>query len=773
MLNRPRKLLYLLPLLFLVFLFSVCILLENDFWGNIFSTVIAFLSAATIFLTMKKIKTSRLYVFLLFLCCLVWGMADLLWLIFSNVLFIDPIDPIFLNFLYTIPNILFTILLTLYIYNNQENWNLQQLLIDIFTFVAFGMVLMWSFIFSNTNLQINYDFNLFLTILYIFLDFFVMVEIGLICFSKGFKNFSTSLILVMLGIFVFAIADFYFAYLDLLNTYKANTIVDLIYIICIILFALGAIQEATHPTIAKKTSPKTLSENLRKPKFSVIVFLATYYILFSLKIFNFYTLLSTVIISVFYWVLTTNTRANTIDKLMLKSEKEMNEQLESLIDQRTKELSLANQHLKEISNKDALTGLYNRRYLIKQLDSLISSKQTNSFALLYIDANRFKPINDSYGHEIGDKVLIALGNRFLQNYSSNGTAFRIGGDEFALIVDNFSDKQEIVSLAQKTLEMVQQPIVVSPYCFTLSASIGIALYPNDATEKDVLMRYAEIAMYEVKSSNQKNNYMFFDKSFINRINKKIEVEFLLQNADFDKEFMLFFQPQFNTKTRTLIGMEALIRWFHPQKGFIPPSEFIPIAEENGMIITIGEWVIDNAFRQIKHWNLNFKQNLRMSINISPVQIKNTGFLDWFIDRVAKEQIRPEWIDLEITETVAMISNTSIENIFHSLNELGVSISIDDFGTGYSSLSYIRKYNIDRLKIAKELIDNIDCDENALLIVQAIIMMAKGMQLRTISEGVEDDNQLGILTALECDEIQGYIYGKPISEDEFEKKYFVP
>lgn len=773
MLNRPRKLLYLLPLLFLVFLFSVCILLENDFWGNIFSTVIAFLSAATIFLTMKKIKTSRLYVLLLFLCCLVWGMADLLWLIFSNVLFIDPIDPIFLNFLYTIPNILFTILLTLYIYNNQENWNLQQLLIDIFTFVAFGMVLMWSFIFSNTNLQINYDFNLFLTILYIFLDFFVMVEIGLICFSKGFKNFSTSLILVMLGIFVFAIADFYFAYLDLLNTYKANTIVDLIYIICIILFALGAIQEATHPTIAKKTSPKTLSENLRKPKFSVIVFLATYYILFSLKIFNFYTLLSTVIISVFYWVLTTNTRANTIDKLMLKSEKEMNEQLESLIDQRTKELSLANQHLKEISNKDALTGLYNRRYLIKQLDSLISSKQTNSFALLYIDANRFKPINDSYGHEIGDKVLIALGNRFLQNYSSNGTAFRIGGDEFALIVDNFSDKQEIVSLTQKTLEMVQQPIVVSPYCFTLSASIGIALYPNDATEKDVLMRYADIAMYEVKSSNQKNNYMFFDKSFINRINKKIEVEFLLQNADFDKEFMLFFQPQFNTKTRTLIGMEALIRWFHPQKGFIPPSEFIPIAEENGMIITIGEWVIDNAFRQIKHWNLNFKQNLRMSINISPVQIKNTGFLDWFIDRVAKEQIRPEWIDLEITETVAMISNTSIENIFHSLNELGVSISIDDFGTGYSSLSYIRKYNIDRLKIAKELIDNIDCDENALLIVQAIIMMAKGMQLRTISEGVEDDNQLGILTALECDEIQGYIYGKPISEDEFEKKYFVP
>lgn len=771
MLKQPRKLLFLLPLLTLVFLYFISVLLVNDLWGNILSTIIAFLSASLIYFSMRKVKVGKIYVILLFLCCFMWGVADFLWLIFSNIFFINPININFLNAIYVIPNIIFSIYLTLYIYKNQANWNLQQLIIDIFTFVAFGMVLIWSFIFSNTSLQFTYDFNFFLIIFYIFLDFFVMVEIGLICFSKSFKNFNTSLILVMVGMAIFSITDFYFAYLNLINSYQSNTFVDLIYTICIVLFSLGSAHEVEHPTIIRNLPKNTLAENLRKPKITAIIFIGMFYLLYLLHIFDLGTFIKTSIIGVLYWVLSTGIRANMIDKLMLNTEKEMNEQLESLIEERTRELSLANQHLEEISNRDALIGLYNRRYLFKQLNILISSKETHSFALLYIDANRFKPINDSYGHEIGDKVLLALGNRFLQNSKPNSTAFRIGGDEFALIIENFKDKAEVVSTAQNILELLQCPIVVTPYCFTLSASIGIALYPMDANEKDILMRYADIAMYEVKTSNQKNNYMFFQKCFLKKINKKLEIEFLLQNADFDKEFKLYFQPQFSTKDQTLLGMEALIRWFHPQKGLIPPSDFIPIAEENGMIIDIGEWIVKNAFRQVKQWNHDFNQNLRMSINISPIQIKNTGFLDWFISKVEKEQINPQWIDLEITETVAMISNTSIERIFNSLNELGVSISIDDFGTGYSSLSYIRKYEIDRLKIAKELIDNIDHDENALLIVQAIIMMAKGLQLRTISEGVEDESQLSILTSLGCDEIQGYIFGKPVPKEEFEKMYF--
>ncbi|MDD4843891.1 MAG: bifunctional diguanylate cyclase/phosphodiesterase [Anaerotignum sp.] len=457
-----------------------------------------------------------------------------------------------------------------------------------------------------------------------------------------------------------------------------------------------------------------------------------------------------------------------LDRLLLKTEKETNEYLEKLIADRTQELNLANRHLKEISNTDALTGLFNRRYFIHYLDSLISSERIKNFALLYIDTNRFKPINDSYGHEIGDKVLYTLGNRFSEYSSSSRTAFRIGGDEFAVIIENYTDKSEITFNANKIFEILQLPISIPPYSFTLTASIGISLYPSDAKEKNLLIRYADIAMYEVKSKSFQNSYLFFDKLLLEKSNKKYETEVLLQNADYDKEFVLYYQPQYNTDNKSLIGMEALIRWIHPQKGFIPPSDFIPIAEETGLIIQIGEWVVEKAFSQIKEWNQTYSMNLKMSINISPIQVKNTDFVDWLWKKMQHEKVNPEWIDLEITESVAMISNASIENIFDMLNDIGVSISIDDFGTGYSSLSYIRKYNIDRLKIAKELIDNIAHDENSLLIVQAIIMMAKGMKLKTISEGVEEDDQLEILKRLECDEIQGYIFGRPVPSDEFEK-----
>ncbi|WP_304508151.1 putative bifunctional diguanylate cyclase/phosphodiesterase [Anaerotignum sp.] len=463
-----------------------------------------------------------------------------------------------------------------------------------------------------------------------------------------------------------------------------------------------------------------------------------------------------------------NIRTNMLDRLMLKTEKEMNEQLEKLINERTKELNLANQHLEEISNTDALTGLFNRRYFIQHLETLIHSDKVNTFALLYIDTNRFKPINDSYGHEIGDKVLQELGLRFSAYNLSELTCFRIGGDEFAVIIENCSDVSEITNIAHKIFEMLQHSISVPPYSFTLTASIGIARYPLDAEDKDILIRYADIAMYEVKSKSYKNNYMFFDKLFIEKINKKYEIEVLLQNADYDNEFMLYYQPQYSTDTQALIGMEALIRWKQPQNGLISPSEFIPIAEETGLIIQIGEWVVEKAFSQIKKWNELNSMDLKMSINISPIQIKNTDFANWLWKKMQNEKIKPEWIDLEITESVAMISTSSIEKAFDFLNEIGVSISIDDFGTGYSSLSYIRKYNIDRLKIAKELIDHIAYDENALLIVQTIIMMSRGMNLKTISEGVEDMEQLEILKELGCDEIQGYIFGKPIPSLEFEK-----
>lgn len=767
MLNQTKKLFPLYPMLFFFVIYFISCLLQNDLWGNILSPIVAFLSSILIFISIKDIKNYKSNAVLLFLSCFIWGTADLLWLIFDELMLINPEKIPLINGLYVLPNIFFSILLTIYIYKNHENWNTYQLFIDIFAFCALGAVLLWTFIFSKTNYTFVLNFDYILTMLYILLDFYVMVEIGLIIFSKNF-HIGRNFLLIFLGIYIYALTDFYYAYLTLNNAYQANSLVDIIYMLCNVLFSLGIVYEVSHPSTYKKKSADELCENLKKPKKFIFLIIFIFYLLYYFGVFDLTTLINGSIICIFYWVLSMNIRANMLDRLMLKTEKEMNEHLEKLIDKRTQELNLANRHLEEISNTDALTGLFNRRYFIQYLESLIHSDKVNSFALLYIDTNRFKPINDSYGHEIGDKVLHELGLRFSACNVFECTSFRIGGDEFAVIIENYSTVSEITIIVHQVFEILQRPISVPPYSFTLTASIGIARYPMDAEEKDILIRYADIAMYEVKSKSYKNNYMFFDKSFIEKINKKYEIEVLLQNADYDREFMLYYQPQYSTDTQDLIGMEALIRWKQPQNGLISPAEFIPIAEETGLIIQIGEWVVKKAFSQIKKWNEMNSLDLKMSINISPIQIKNTDFADWLWKKMQNEKIKPEWIDLEITESVAMISTSSIEKVFDFLNDIGVSISIDDFGTGYSSLSYIRKYNINRLKIAKELIDHIAYDENALLIVQTIIMMSRGMNLKTISEGVEDMEQLEILKTLGCDEIQGYIFGKPVPSDEFEE-----
>lgn len=769
--NYQRSLFLVYPLLIAFLFYIASIIFKNELWSDVLSPGIALLSSLFIFLSILDKRSNKIQGILLLLCCFIWGFADFLWFISENFVRANPLYiPLYYS-LYVFPNIFFAIFLTHYIYKSQINWNIYQLIIDILAFCSLGMLLLWSTIFSNMEIKNLFNFNHGFIVFYIFLDFFILTETFIICISKNSK-IEFGLLLILLGIFIFTMTDFYYAFLSLDSEYTANALVDITYILCLVLFSLGTFYDMVHPSPLKHQKQKKLSENLRKPDKVIFMLLVLFSFFYYIDYLSFNAYMQMIMICVIYWVLSTNIRANVLDRLMLKTEKENNEYLEKQITERTKELNLANRNLEEISNRDVLTGLYNRRYLIYHLDNLISANGVKNFALLYIDANRFKPINDSYGHAIGDKVLAALGNRFSSFCSSKCTPFRIGGDEFAVIIKNYEDKSEISDFADKLFEILQLPISISPYIFTLTASIGITLYPEDSIDKDVLIRYADIAMYEVKSSHHKNNYLFFDRNFIDKINKKQEIEFLLQNADFNKEFTLFYQPQYNIQNQKLVGMEALIRWHHPEKGLISPSEFIPIAEETGMIIHLGEWIAETAFCQIKKWNETYSMNLKMSINISPVQIKNIGFIEWLQEKIKAEGIHAEWIDLEITESVAMISASSIENIFHFLKEMGIGISIDDFGTGYSSLSYIRKYNIDRLKIAKELIDSIAYDENALLIVQAIIMMATGLNLKTISEGVEEAEQLEILKKLGCNEVQGYIWGKPVPGGEFEKLHLL-
>jgi EAL domain-containing protein (putative c-di-GMP-specific phosphodiesterase class I) len=313
------------------------------------------------------------------------------------------------------------------------------------------------------------------------------------------------------------------------------------------------------------------------------------------------------------------------------------------------------------------------------------------------------------------------------------------------------------------------PIVIGSFTVHITVSIGVSVWPDDAKTRSDLMRHADIAMYIAKNRRE-GGVSFFDHSLNERVERANKIDLALRKVDYDGEFELNFQPQITVGGQRLVGAEALVRWSSPELGIVCPDEFIPVAEENGTIIAMSDWIMKHAFLRIADWNRRYNKELLMGVNISPIQMDASDFLMKLESLLDETKALPDWINLEMTERSAMKDATFIIEIFNRLAELNITTSIDDFGTGYSSLSYLKKFNIDYLKIAKELVDGIAESDTDRDIVQAIIMMSTALGLHTIAEGVEDENQLRLLTSLGCDEIQGYYFGKPVSSDEFEELY---
>jgi EAL domain-containing protein (putative c-di-GMP-specific phosphodiesterase class I) len=334
-----------------------------------------------------------------------------------------------------------------------------------------------------------------------------------------------------------------------------------------------------------------------------------------------------------------------------------------------------------------------------------------------------------------------------------------------------TEETTIKSFCDDFIELIEEPIKVDDYQFKVTTSIGIARYPYDGNQISDLIKHADIAMYHAKSLGGSQKHMHFSKQMIEKIKRRNKIELLLKNAKFDQEFELYYQPQVDTITGQLTGMEALLRWHHPDEGFISPGEFIPISEEIGLISDISQWVFKTAMSQMKLWYDRYDQELMMGLNLSPLIINNIRFFERLRALVDLTGVNPNHIEFEITEHSAMSTATIMEEVFSSLSDIGFHISIDDFGTGYSSLSYLKRFSIDRIKIARELIENLPADSDDLHIVKAIVMMAEGMGLKTIGEGVETKDQLDILRTIGCDCIQGYYFGTPMPAEAFERKYF--
>jgi diguanylate cyclase (GGDEF)-like protein len=385
---------------------------------------------------------------------------------------------------------------------------------------------------------------------------------------------------------------------------------------------------------------------------------------------------------------------------------------------------------------------------------------------MFLDLDRFKEINDSLGHTIGDTLLIESSKRLTSLLREEDTIARLGGDEFIILLPN-TKMEGATQVAQKLLDTFNTPFHIENNELSISASIGIALYPDDGISFEILYKNADTAMYRAKHSGR-DSYSFFTDEMQRYSIRNLELGNALRHALNRNEFHLHYQPQFSAQNGTIIGAEALLRWTHPDFGIVSPTEFIPIAEENGTILSIGEWVFRTAAYQAKTWMDKGYPPIIMAVNLSAVQFRAPN-LPLLISTILQEVGLPaEYLELELTESVAMYDPQRAINVMNDLNERGIRMSIDDFGTGYSSLNYLKKFNIYKLKIDQSFIRDIDIDpEDKAIVVAAIIIMAKSLGLQTIAEGVETIEQLEYLKEQGCGEIQGYYFSKPLPQADFE------
>jgi diguanylate cyclase (GGDEF)-like protein len=429
-------------------------------------------------------------------------------------------------------------------------------------------------------------------------------------------------------------------------------------------------------------------------------------------------------------------------------------------------LTEANRELTQLALHDTLTGLPNRVLLADRIDQAMSrvKEQGGCFALMFIDLDGFKPVNDAFGHHMGDLLLREVALRLREDLRSQDTLARIGGDEFVLLVQLVSE-HDALSLAERQVGLVGRSFRVAEHDLQISASVGIALYPGNGHSAEELLMNADAAMYHAKGAG-KNGYSFFDASMNSNARKQLQLLQELRNALDQQQFRLHYQPKFDASNGRAVGAEALLRWEHPTQGLLLPDKFIDLAEKTGLIIPIGDWVLNEACRQMREWFVLGYTHWRIAVNLSALQFCHAGLVQSVARALATQHLPANCLTLEITETTAMSDADASMTVLNELSQMGVDLSIDDFGTGYSSLMYLKRLPANELKIDRGFVRDLERDSDDAAIVSAIVALGQALGLRIVAEGVETDVQQDFLTQLGCDSLQGYLLGHPLPAERF-------
>jgi diguanylate cyclase (GGDEF)-like protein len=420
------------------------------------------------------------------------------------------------------------------------------------------------------------------------------------------------------------------------------------------------------------------------------------------------------------------------------------------------------------ANYDALTGLPNRTLLHDRLrQAVFAQRHTRAIAVVFIDLDHFKFVNDSLGHGAGDELLKQMSDRLRSVLRDGDTVARLGGDEFVLILNDQNNEEVVFRAMQRIVARVNEPMVIEGKELYVTCSAGISLHPQDGPDVDTLLKNADVAMYRAKEAGR-NNFQFFTVEMNQLVNERLQLEHSLRRALERKEFLLHYQQKVNLKTGAIVGSEALLRWMHPEWGLVRPVRFVPLAEETGLIVQIGEWVVEEACRQNAAWQKEGLEPGVVSVNLSARQFRQQGLVRAVSRILASTGLDPSFLEMELTESMVMHNAEAAIAVLQGLKSLGVTLSVDDFGTGYSSLAYLKDLPIDTLKIDRSFVRDIRAggDPGEGVLAQAIISLGHSLDLKVIAEGVETDDQVRFLAKHHCDEVQGFYYGEPVLPDDF-------
>jgi len=629
---------------------------------------------------------------------------------------------------------------------------------DMLIIMAVATTFNWVFIFAPLLKMEGNPFHL-VELMYPILDLGVLGGvISLLIASNTVFNKKT-LYLLIVGLLVQILADTLFSYLTVKNLYTVGSISEPLWILSLFFLALAGIYHETPSQVKQKNDSQIENRFFVRHSLPYVgVVLLSLYVISQI----YHT--APVVVGLFLTILLVVLRQlfTLLENDKLVSElNDLNEQLEVKVKERTDRLVETINQMEYLAYHDVVTGLPNRRFIEKRLSRAISNHHVRSkkkIAFLLLDLDRFKHINDSLGHSYGDLLLKEVGDRLTSSLKPSELVCRIGGDEYGILLENKNEIQiekiaeNILTVLRKTYDIRGEELYVTP-------SIGVSIFPEHGNSFESLLMKADTAMYKVKEAG-KNHYKIYHAEM--DIEPQVTMENALRKGIERNELELYYQPQVSLENNNIVGVEALLRWIRPDQGMVPPCEFIPLAEETGLILPLGEWVLKEACLQSVKWGEQGILPIRIAVNISAIQFQQNNFIEKVTETLFETKANPENIELEITESVAMGSIEETLSKLQSLKEMGFNIAMDDFGTGYSSLQYLNQYPIDHLKIDRSFISSLHTSEKNVAIVKLIVLMAKGLNYKVIAEGVEDDSQKLFLRSIECDEYQGYLFSPPLN-----------